>query len=126
MKAKLFCMLSLLLGLMYGCSELFNDDDFENNQTGSVIISLTDIILSCDAPCTVTLYDHTNTITNRVNKFKHRSCTVKKRYEVHTDTQVELIRLKDAVEDHLKDVFIVYECPFCDGYHIGKDRIKYK
>lgn len=42
MKAKLFLMLSLFLGLMYGCSESFDNDEFETNQTGSVSISLTD------------------------------------------------------------------------------------
>ncbi len=42
MKAKLFFILSLFLGLMYGCSESINNDDIETNQTGSVRISLTD------------------------------------------------------------------------------------
>lgn len=42
MRTKLFGVVILLAGFMYGCSELVNNDDFETNQTGSVIISLTD------------------------------------------------------------------------------------
>ena len=49
MKTKLFFMLSLLLGLMYGCSELFNSDDEGNNQKGTVIISLTDAPFPSDS-----------------------------------------------------------------------------
>ncbi|NQU55084.1 MAG: DUF4382 domain-containing protein [Bacteroidetes bacterium] len=43
MKTKLISVLILLLGFMYGCSELFDDNEVGNNQEGgSVRISLTD------------------------------------------------------------------------------------